>query len=66
MAALLKRGLQEDGYVVDIATTGTDAVWQAGEFDFSDRPGHRAGPWRARRRGQPSSRRRGRDDRVSP
>ena len=34
MAALLKRGLQEDGYVVDIAATGTDAVWQAGEFDY--------------------------------
>jgi hypothetical protein len=30
MAALLKRGLQEDGYVVDIAPAGTDAVWQAG------------------------------------
>src|SRR3954471_9021415 len=34
MAALLTRGLQEDGYVVDIAATGTDAVWQAGEFDY--------------------------------
>jgi two-component system OmpR family response regulator len=34
MAALLKRGLQEDGYVVDITATGTDAVWQAGEFDY--------------------------------
>lgn len=34
MAALLKRGLQEDGYAVDVATTGQDAVWQATEFDY--------------------------------
>src|SRR3954453_20126108 len=34
MAALLKRGLEEDGYAVDVATTGTDAVWQAGEFSY--------------------------------
>ena len=30
MAALLKRGLEEDGYAVDVAGTGPDAVWQAG------------------------------------
>jgi DNA-binding response OmpR family regulator len=34
MAALLKRGLEEDGYAVDVATTGPDAVWQAGEFTY--------------------------------
>jgi two-component system OmpR family response regulator len=34
MAALLKRGLQEDGYAVDVASTGTDAVWQATEFVY--------------------------------
>jgi two-component system OmpR family response regulator len=34
MAALLKRGLEEDGYAVDIAVTGPDAVWQASEFDY--------------------------------
>jgi two-component system, OmpR family, response regulator len=34
MAALLKRGLQEDGYAVDVATTGPEAVWQATEFTY--------------------------------
>ena len=34
MAALLKRGLEEDGYAVDVAATGTDALWQAREFDY--------------------------------
>ncbi len=34
MAALLKRGLEEDGYAVDVARTGIDAVWQAEEFDY--------------------------------
>lgn len=34
MAALLKRGLTEDGYAVDVASTGTDAVWHATEFDY--------------------------------
>jgi len=34
MAALLKRGLEEDGYAVDVAATGTDAIWQAGEFTY--------------------------------
>lgn len=34
MAALLKRGLQEDGYAVDVASTGHDAVWQATEFSY--------------------------------
>lgn len=34
MAALLKRGLAEEGYAVDVATTGTDALWHATEFDY--------------------------------
>jgi two-component system, OmpR family, response regulator len=34
MAALLKRGLEEDGYAVDVASDGLDAVWQAGEFAY--------------------------------
>ncbi|WP_297645100.1 response regulator transcription factor [Pseudonocardia sp.] len=34
MAALLKRGLEEDGYAVDVASTGPDALWQAGEFSY--------------------------------
>jgi two-component system OmpR family response regulator len=34
MAALLKRGLEEDSYAVDVASTGPDAVWQASEFDY--------------------------------
>ncbi|MDT7654690.1 MAG: two-component system, OmpR family, response regulator [Pseudonocardiales bacterium] len=34
MAALLKRGLEEDGYAVDVASSGPDAVWQATEFGY--------------------------------
>ncbi len=34
MAALLKRGLEEDGYAVDVVGTGTDGVWQANEFSY--------------------------------
>ena len=34
MAALLKRGLEEDGYAVDVASTGPDALWQAAEFAY--------------------------------
>jgi two-component system, OmpR family, response regulator len=34
MAALLKRGLQEDGYAVDVASTGPEAVWQSTEFGY--------------------------------
>jgi two-component system OmpR family response regulator len=34
MAALLKRGLQEDGYAVDVASSGPDAIWQATEFAY--------------------------------
>ena len=31
MAGLLKRGLEEEGYAVDVASNGTDAVWMATE-----------------------------------
>jgi two-component system OmpR family response regulator len=34
MAALLKRGLEEEGYAVDVARTGPDALWQALEFAY--------------------------------
>jgi two-component system, OmpR family, response regulator len=34
MAALIRRGLEEDGYAVDIATTGPDGLWQAREFAY--------------------------------
>src|SRR5882757_6750363 len=34
MAALLKRGLEEEGYAVDVATTGPDALWHAMEFAY--------------------------------
>jgi two-component system OmpR family response regulator len=35
MAGLLRRGLKEEGHAVDVARTGTDAVWmgQAAEYD---------------------------------
>ena len=34
MAALLKRGLAEDGYSVDVAADGPDGVWQATENPY--------------------------------
>lgn len=34
MSMLLKRGLEEQGYSVDVATTGPDSVWQAMEFGY--------------------------------
>jgi two-component system OmpR family response regulator len=34
MAALLRRGLTEEGYAVDVAVTGIDAVWMATENPF--------------------------------
>jgi two-component system OmpR family response regulator len=34
MASLLRRGLLEAGYAVEVATTGIDAVWQATETTF--------------------------------
>ena len=33
-AALLRRGLSEAGYSVDIAVDGPDAVWRASEFSY--------------------------------
>jgi DNA-binding response OmpR family regulator len=34
MAGLLRRGLVEEGYAVDVASTGLDAVWLATEIAF--------------------------------
>jgi two-component system OmpR family response regulator len=34
MAALLRRGLAEEGYAVDVAGDGADAVWRATEFSY--------------------------------
>jgi two-component system OmpR family response regulator len=34
MAGLLRRGLQEEGYAVDIAPTGSEAVWAATEIPY--------------------------------
>jgi two-component system OmpR family response regulator len=34
MASLLRRGLLEEGYAVEVAKTGIDAVWQATETTF--------------------------------
>src|SRR5881392_4055995 len=34
MAGLLKRGLEEEGYAVDIAATGEDGVWMATDHEL--------------------------------
>jgi two-component system, OmpR family, response regulator len=34
MAALLKRGLQEEGYAVDVAATAEDAIWMGTENPY--------------------------------
>lgn len=34
MAAMLQRGLREEGYSVDVAADGAEAVWQAVEVDY--------------------------------
>src|SRR5258705_13071016 len=34
MAGLLKRGLEEEGYAVDIARTGSDALWAGAENPY--------------------------------
>ena len=34
LAVLLRRGFQGEGYAVDIASAGDDALWQATEFDY--------------------------------
>jgi two-component system OmpR family response regulator len=33
-AALLRRGLSEEGYAVDVAADGPDGVWRAAEFGY--------------------------------
>ena len=33
-AGLLRRGLSDEGYSVDVAADGPDAVWRASEFDY--------------------------------
>ena len=35
MAALLRRGLTEQGYAVDVATTGEEALWLASETTYA-------------------------------
>ncbi len=35
MAALLKRGLEEEGYSVDVATDGQEGLWMALESEYS-------------------------------
>jgi two-component system OmpR family response regulator len=34
MATLLERGLRDEGYAVDVATTGTDGLWLGTENDY--------------------------------
>ena len=34
MAGLIRRGLQEDGFAVDLAKSGEDALWMAGSTPF--------------------------------
>ena len=34
MAGLLRRGLVEEGYAVDVARTGDDAIWMASAVDY--------------------------------
>lgn len=35
VAAALKRGLEADGFSVDVAGTGTEGLWRAGEGDYA-------------------------------
>ena len=35
-AALLRRGLAEEGYVVDVAMDGPEALWRASEFGYAN------------------------------
>jgi two-component system OmpR family response regulator len=35
MASVLDRGLTENGFAVDVAATGEDAVWLVGEHDYA-------------------------------
>src|SRR5262249_43229904 len=34
MAGLLKKGLEREGYAVDVASSGEDATWLAAEHDY--------------------------------
>jgi two-component system, OmpR family, response regulator len=34
MAALLKKGLEREGYAVDVTDSGQDAVWLAAEYEY--------------------------------
>ncbi|MEA2487404.1 MAG: two-component system, OmpR family, response regulator, partial [Actinomycetota bacterium] len=34
MASLLKRGLEEEGYAVDVATDGTEGLWLGTENPY--------------------------------
>jgi two-component system OmpR family response regulator len=34
IAATLRRSLEDEGYSVDVATTGPDTLWYASEFDY--------------------------------
>jgi two-component system OmpR family response regulator len=34
LGSLLRRGLVEDGYAVDLATTGEDALWRVAEYPY--------------------------------
>ena len=34
MAGLVKRGLEREGYAVDVVANGTDALWAATETDY--------------------------------
>jgi len=34
MASLIRRGLEREGYAVDVATTGDDALWHATEMEY--------------------------------
>src|SRR3954451_5724508 len=34
MAGLIRRGLREDGVIVDVAGSGEDALWMAGATEF--------------------------------
>jgi two-component system OmpR family response regulator len=34
MASLLKRGLEREGYAVEIAATGKEALWAGREFPY--------------------------------
>ena len=55
MAALIRRGLEEDGYAVDVATNGPDGLWQAREFVYDAIVLDVMLPGRGRLRGVPAA-----------